>query len=370
MNTEEKLDEGFLSNWLFKRNKAARKSYEDTFNVYKDSKLEDLAELYTISKMIDSIQGGALKIMCGDDIGYKLRSLKHNLGRAPSYEINQAKHIMKLVRTGGVIGKFEELCQGEVYDKYVAAGRSLTNFLGAYIEYEKNQGKDKEERTPEKEETIDPRPISNNERTFKTFIAINTILEKNGVKPEELSAYFDSSKGFDQPNNKITKLFTEVANAFGYEADDAYAFITGALINFYEDDFRATALNPNFFNYIKNAGFADEPLENGSQLLHKHVLRFFIVQYAQQLPDKPVKYKAYWQTFLARTSGMTKVPANVKLAKGEDATLVDAFDDIIKPAMGKDSNVDGMLRNIRAYINKYIEVEIEDKQPKNSASAD
>jgi hypothetical protein len=38
MNTEEKLDEGLLSNWLFKRNKDARKSYEDTFNVYKDSK--------------------------------------------------------------------------------------------------------------------------------------------------------------------------------------------------------------------------------------------------------------------------------------------------------------------------------------------
>ena len=107
MDTEEMLNEGLLSNWLFKRNKNARKSYEDTFNVHKEAKLEDLAELYTISKMIDSIQNGALKIMCGDNIGYKLRSLRQNLGRAPSYEVNQVKHIMKLIRTGRVIAKFE-----------------------------------------------------------------------------------------------------------------------------------------------------------------------------------------------------------------------------------------------------------------------
>ena len=130
MDTEEKLNEGLLSNWLWKRNKKVRKSYEDIFNTYKEKKLEDLAELYQISQAIDSIQNGALEIKCGDDIGYKLRHLKRNLGHASSYEVNKVNNIIRTIKTGGVIAKFEELCQGETYDKYVAAGRSLTNFLG------------------------------------------------------------------------------------------------------------------------------------------------------------------------------------------------------------------------------------------------
>ena len=354
MNTEEKLDEGLLSNWLFKRNKDARKSYEDTFNVYKDSKIEDLAELYTISKMIDSVQNGALKIMCGDDIGYKLRSLKRNLGHAPSYEMNQVKHIMKLIKTGGVIAKFEELCQGEVYDKYAAAGRSLTNFLGAYIEYERHLDDEKQEQTPEKEETIEPKLIPNDERTFKTYIAINTVLENNSITPEELSTYFDSSKSYDQPDNSITPLFVEVSNAFGYIADDVYSFITGALINLYEEEFRATALSPSFFNYIKNAGFANGILEKGSQVLHKHVLKFFIVKYASGLPNTPVKYRAMWQSFLARTNGMTKV--DLPAVDDYTPTLEDVFDDIFDQSFNLDPKVDKMLNNIKTFINKYIEI--------------
>ena len=359
MDTEEMLNEGLLSNWLFKRNKNARKSYEDTFNVHKEAKLEDLAELYTISKMIDSIQNGALKIMCGDNIGYKLRSLRQNLGRAPSYEVNQVKHIMKLIRTGGVIAKFEELCQGEIYEKYVAAGRSLTNFLGAYLEYERHQDDEKQEQTPEKEETIEPKLIPDNDRTFKTFIAINTVLEKKGITPDELSIYFDSSNSFDQPDNKVTDIFVEVVNAFGYIPDDVYAFITGALMNLYEDEFRATALSPSFFNYIKNAGFVDEQLEKGSLLLHKHVIKFFIVKYAMGLPNNPDKYRALWQTFLARTNGMTKVPDDLQPSDPNDppATLLTAFDDIFNASLGLDPKVDKMLFNIKIFINKYIELD-------------
>lgn len=359
MDTEEKLDEGFLSNWLWKRNKKIRKSYEDTFNTYKEKKLEDLAELYQISKAIDSIQNGALKIMCGDDIRHELKSLRRNLGRAPSYEVKQVKHIMRLIRTGGVIAKFEDLCQGETYDKYAAAGRSLTNFLGNYLEYERSQDNKKQEQTPEKEETIEPKLIPDNERTFKTFIAINNILEKKGITPDELSAYFDSSNSFDQPDNKVTGIFVEVVNGFGYIPDDVYAFIAGALMNLYEDEFRVTALSPSFFNYIKNAGFVNEPLEKGSLLLHKHVIKFFIIRYATGLPNKPDKYRALWQTFLARTNGMTKVPVGYQPVDPDDppATLLTVFNDIFSTSFGLDPNVDKMLFNIKTFIAKYIELD-------------
>ena len=360
MDIEEKLNEGLLSDWLWKRNKKIRKSYEDTFNTYKEKKLEDLAELYLISQDIDSIQNGALKIMCGDDIGYKLRSLRKNLSHVPSYEIDKAKHLRRLIKTGGVIAKFEELCQGEYYDKYVAEGRSLTNFLGNYLEYERQQDNKRQEQTSEKEESIEPKLIPDNERTFKTFIAINTLLEKNGVTPDDLSAYFDRSNSFDQPSNKVTDIFVKVVNGFGYIPDDAYAFITGALMNLYEDDFRAAALSQKFFNYIRNIGAINKPLEKGSLLLHKYVIKFFIDDYAKDLPNKPDKYQTLWQTFLARTNGMTKVPVGYQPVDPDDppATLLTVFNDIFNASFGLDPKVDKMLFNIKTYIAKYIELDV------------
>ena len=360
MNTEEKLNEGLLSNWLWKRNKKVRKSYEDIFNTYKEKKLEDLAELYQISQAIDSIQNGALEIKCGDDIGYKLRHLKRNLGHASSYEVNKVNNIIRTIKTGGVIAKFEELCQGETYDKYVAAGRSLTNFLGNYLEYERQQDNKRQEQTPEKEESIEPRLIPDNERTFKTFIKINNALEKSGVTPDELSAYFDSSNSYDQPDNKVTDIFVEVVNTFGYIPDDVYAFIAGALMNLYEDEFRTTALSPSFFNYIRNSGSINKPLEKGSLLLHKYVIKFYIERYAMDLPNKPDKYRALWQTFLARTNGMTKIPAGYQPMDPDDppATLLTVFNDIFNTSFGLDPKVDKMLFNIKTYIAKYIELDV------------
>ena len=130
-------------------------------------------------------------------------------------------------------------------------------------------------------------------------------------------------------------------------------------MNLYEDEFRATALSPSFFNYIKNAGFVDEQLEKGSLLLHKHVIKFFIVKYAMGLPNKPDKYRALWQTFLARTNGMTKVPDDLQPSDPNDppATLLTAFDDIFNASLGLDPKVDKMLFNIKIFINKYIELD-------------
>ena len=77
------------------------------------------------------------------------------------------------------------------------------------------------------------------------------------------------------------------------------------------------------------------------------------------LPNKPDKYRALWQTFLARTNGMTKVPDDLQPSDPNDppATLLTAFDDIFNASLGLDPKVDKMLFNIKIFINKYIELD-------------